>query len=138
MGVQDMMTTLNLSVGSCMQLIAVTWLWGKIWPLEMENIYSVIQIFFFLMIIYFNIGIRESKYLGIQINFSSSFMSWVIQSLWTSLKTIASISDFQLLSVDSLPYLLFNLCISLRTRIHVDIFQINSPPQKLDSLFLNS
>ena len=104
----------------------------------MENIYSVIQIFFFLMIIYFNIGIRESKYLGIQINFSSSFMSWVIQSLWTSLKTTASISDFQLLSVDSLPYLLFNLCISLRTRIHVDIFQINSPPQKLDSLFLNS
>ena len=83
----------------------------------MENIYSGIQMFSF-----------ESKYLDIQINFSSSFMNWVIQSQWTSLKTTASMSDFQLLSVDSLLYLLFNLCISLRIRIYVDIFQTNSPP----------
>ena len=60
----------------------------------MENIYSGIQMFSF-----------ESKYLDIQINFSSSFMSWVIQSLWTSLTTTASISDFQLLSVDSLSFI---------------------------------
>lgn len=67
---------------------------------------------FLLMIIYFKIGIRESQYLDSQMNFFSSCMSCVIQSLWTSLLNTASKSDFQLTSVDSLPYLLFNLCIS--------------------------
>ena len=141
MGVQDMMTTLNLSVGVLHAIDCSDLALGERFGHWKWKIFTQLsRFFFFLMIIYFNIGIRESKYLGIHINFSSSFTSWVIQSLWTSLKTTASISDFQLLSADSLPYLLFNLYISLRTRIHVDIFQTNSPPQKtwfLISKFLN-
>lgn len=47
MGVQDMMTTLNLSVGVLHAIDCSTCFWGEIWPLEMENIYSVTQMFSF-------------------------------------------------------------------------------------------
>lgn len=81
MGVQDMMTTLNLSVGVLHAIDCSDLALGERFGHWRWKIFTQLPRCFLLVIIYFNIGIRESKYLDIQINFSSSFMNWVIQSL---------------------------------------------------------